>query len=225
MNIAKGRIMLIYLLAAILIVLLILLYHYLPNKKVYACFCVTLAVLGIASYLFFPHAPKQEVMTDEQKYDIFQQQQIFATWYTDYQKNVKDLDHNWRWYHQILEDFKEDNISIQTAYVRLKQLEEDEKALTAKIATSAPPLELHDANYDLATAMLQKTKAYAEAQQKAITLTRAASDPQRLTTDDQEEQSRMLQTVMEKESPVALFTAEEIAQLQANLAISEEMEQ
>ena len=71
--------------------------------------------------------------------------------------------------------------------------------------------------------MLQKTKAYAEAQQKTITLTRAASDPQRLTTDDQEEQSRQLQTVMEKESPVGLFTAEEIAQIQANLAISEEI--
>ena len=216
--------MLMYLLAAILVVLLLLLYHYLPNKKIYACFCATLAVLGALSYLFFPHAPKQEVMTDEQKYDIYQQQQIFAEWYAGYQKNVKDLDHNWRWYHQILEDFKEDNISIQTTYVRLKQLEEDEKALTARIAESAPPLELHDATYDQTAAMLQKTKAYAEAQQKAITLTRAASDPQRLTTDDQEEQSRQLQTVMEKESPVGLFTAEEIAQIQANLAISEEIQ-
>ena len=213
--------MILYLLAAILVVLLVLLYHYLPNKRIYACFCVTLAALGILSYLFFPHAPKQEVMTDEQKYDIFQQQQIFATWYAGYQKNIKDLDHNWRWYHQILEDFKEDNISIQTTYVRLKQLEEDEKMLVTRIAESAPPLELHDANYDLTTAMLQKTKAYAEAQQKTITLTRAASDPQRLTTDDQEEQSRQLQTVMEKESPVGLFTAEEIAEIQSGLAIPE----
>ena len=216
--------MILYFLAAILIVSLVFLYHYLPNKRIYACFCVTLAVLGAVSYAFFPHAQKQEPMTEAERYDILAQQQVFGTWYAGYQKDIKELDHNWRWYHQILEDFKEDNISIQTAYVRLKQLEEDEKALTAKIADSAPPLELHDASYDLTAAILQKTKAYAEAQQKAITLTRAASDPQRLTTDDQEEQSRQLQTVMEKESPVGLFTAEEIAQIQEGLAIPETKE-
>ena len=216
--------MLIYFLAAILIVLLVILYHYLPNKKIYACFCVTLVVLGAVSYVFFPHTPKAAPMTEEQKYDVLQQQQIFAAWYVGYQKDITELDRNWRWYHQILEDFKEDNISIQTTYVRLKQLEEDEKALTAKIAASAPPLELHDTNYDLTTSILQKTKAYAEAQQKAITLTRAASDPQRLTTDDQEEQSRQLQTVMEKESPVGLFTAKEMAQIQDGLAIPETKE-
>ena len=216
--------MVLYLLAAILVVLLILLYRYLPNKRIYACFCVTLAVLGVLCYLFFPRTSQNEAMTEEQKYDILQQQQIFATWYAGYQKDVKDLDHNWRWYHQILEDFKEDNISIQTAYVRLKQLEEDEKALTSRIGSSAPPLELHDNFYDLTTEIVQKTKAYAEAQQKAITLTRAASDPQRMPTDDQEEQNRLLQTVMEKESPVGLFTAEEIAEIRNGLAIPDEFE-
>ena len=213
--------MILYLLAAILVVLLILLYRYLPNKRIYACFCVTLAALGVLCYIFFPRTSQTEAMTEEQKYDILQQQQIFATWYAGYQKDVKDLDHNWRWYHQILEDFKEDNISIQTAYVRLKQLEEDEKALTARIGSSAPPLELHDNFYDLTAEIVQKTKAYAEAQQKAITLTRAASDPQRMPTDDQEEQNRLLQTVMEKESPVGLFTAEEIAEIRSGLAIPE----
>ena len=216
--------MVLYLLAAILVVLLILLYRYLPNKRIYACFCVTLAVLGVLCYLFFPRTSQNEAMTEEQKYDILQQQQIFATWYAGYQKDVKDLDHNWRWYHQILEDFKEDNISIQTAYVRLKQLEEDEKALTARIGASAPPLELHDNFYALPASIVQKTKSYAEAQQKAITLTRAASDPQRMPTDDQEEQNRLLQTVMEKESPVGLFTAEEIAEIRNGLAIPDEFE-
>ena len=213
--------MVLYLLAAILVVLLILLYRYLPNKRIYACFCVTLAVLGVLCYLFFPRTSQNEAMTEEQKYDILQQQQIFATWYAGYQKDVKDLDHNWRWYHQILEDFKEDNISIQTAYVRLKQLEEDEKALTARIGASAPPLAPPDNPYDLTASIVQKTKSYAEAQQKAITLTRAASDPQRMPTDDQEEQNRLLQTVMEKESPVGLFTAEEIAEIRNGLAIPE----
>ena len=108
--------------------------------------------------------------------------------------------------------------------MRLKQLEEDEKALTARIGASAPPLEFHDNFYDLTASIVQKTKSYAEAQQKAITLTRAASDPQRMPTDDQEEQNRLLQTVMEKESPVGLFTAEEIAEIRNGLAIPDEFE-
>ena len=74
------------------------------------------------------------------------------------------------------------------------------------------------------TAMVRTLDAYAEAQQKTITLTRAASDPQRMPTDDQEEQNRLLQTVMEKESPVGLFTAEEIAEIRNGLAIPDEFE-
>lgn len=105
--------------------------------------------------------------------------------------------------------------------MRLKQLEEEEKALTSTIANDAPPLALHDACYDLATAVFEKTKAYAAAQQNAITLTRAASEPRFLPSDDQEEQSRALQTVMEKESPVGLFTAGEIKEIQQLLSLPE----
>ena len=216
--------MLVYLFALLLLALLVLLYRYLPNRRVFACFCLTLALAGLITYTCWPRTQPTAELSEEERYDIQQQQQIFAAWYGKYQKDLKQLDHNWRWYHQILEDFKEDNISIQTAYVRLKQLEEDEKALTARIGASAPPLELHDNFYDLTASIVQKTKSYAEAQQKAITLTRAASDPQRMPTDDQEEQNRLLQTVMEKESPVGLFTAEEIAEIRNGLAIPDEFE-
>ena len=106
--------------------------------------------------------------------------------------------------------------------MRLKQLEEEEKALAAAIAENKPPLELHDACYDLTASIHQKTKAYAEAEQNAITLTRAASEPRFLPSDDQEEQSRALQTVMEKESPAGLFTASEITQIQDLLTLPEE---
>ena len=92
----------------------------------------------------------------------------------------------------------------------------------AAIANDAPPLELHDACYDLAASVFAKTKAYAAAQQNAITLTRAASEPHFLPSDDQEEQSRALQTVMEKESPVGLFTASELSEIQQLLALPED---
>lgn len=214
--------MLAYVFLALAILLLVLLYRYLPSKRVFCFFCLTLALAGLISYTFWQHPRQPSGISEEERYDIMQQQQIFAAWYGTYQKQLKQLDHNWRWYHQILEDFKEDNISIQTTNVRLKQLEEEEKLLTSAIAGNTPPLELHDACYDLAVAILQKTKDYAAAQQNAITLTRAASEPKFLPSDDQEEQSRALQTVMEKESPVALFTASEITQIQALLSVPEE---
>ena len=214
--------MLAYVFLALAILLLVLLYRYLPSKRVFCFFCLTLALAGLISYTFWQHPRQPSGISEEERYDIMQQQQIFAAWYGTYQKQLKQLDHNWRWYHQILEDFKEDNISIQTTNVRLKQLEEEEKLLTSAIAGNTPPLELHDACYDLAAAILQKTKDYAAAQQNAITLTRAASEPKFLPSDDQEEQSRALQTVMEKESPVALFTASEITQIQALLFVPEE---
>ena len=214
--------MLAYLFALLLLVLLALLYRYLPNRRAFACFCLTLALAGLITYTCWPRTQPAAELSEEQRCDIQQQQQIFAVWYGTYQKNLKQLDHNWRWYHQILEEFKEDNISIQTTCVRLKQLEEEEKALTVTIANDAPPLALHDACYDLATAVFEKTKTYAAAQQNAITLTRAASEPRFLLSDDQEEQSRALQTVMEKESPVGLFTAGEITQIQRLLSLPEE---
>lgn len=214
--------MLVYVIPVLALMLLALLYRALPNKRVFAFFCVTLALAGAISYTLCSHRAQAPAESSEDAYDIAQQQQIFASWYGTYQKQLKQLDRNWRWYHQILEDFKEDNISIQTTYVRLKQLEEEEKALTAAIAENKPPLELHDACYDLTASIHQKTKAYAEAEQNAITLTRAASEPRFLPSDDQEEQSHALQTVMEKESPVGLFTASEITQIQDLLTLPEE---
>lgn len=69
---------------------------------------------------------------------------------------------------------------------------------------------------------MRKAHAYAEAQHRAIALTRAAADPANLRTDDQEEQSRMLQAVMIRESPPALFIADEIAAIRNYLALPEE---
>ena len=70
--------------------------------------------------------------------------------------------------------------------------------------------------------LVRKAHAYADAQHRAIALTRAAADPANLSTDDQEEQSHMLQAVMIRESPPALFIADEIAAIRDYLAIPEE---
>ena len=215
--------MLIYIGAAVAVVLLALLYHYIPSRKVFfAFFLVLCAASAIVFFLWpTPRHSSDAVVSQEVREERQQQQQVFAVWYTDYQKDLEDLDRNWQRYHKILADFKADIISIQTAYLRLAQLEKDSQALDTRIASRTPPLALNDTCYDQSIELVRKAHAYADAQHRAIALTRAAADPANLRTDDQEEQSRMLQAVMIRESPPALFIADEIAAIRDYLAVPE----
>ena len=82
--------------------------------------------------------------------------------------------------------------------------------LRSRIEKNAPPIELSDAVYDHLAAILSATDDYAAAQQKAITLTRAAADPATIKEKDPAQQGRLLDLVMLRESPVALFIEDDI---------------
>lgn len=210
-------------LATIAAAFLLFLYRHLPNRRIFRYFCLTFLLTGAAAYvLLYPVRPVPPAMSEEEKYEMQQQQYLFMNWYADYQKDIDRLDHNWQVYHSILESFKEDSISVQTTYVRLKQLEDDSRQLRDRIAEKSPPLALNDTCYDLLMEVLRKTRDYSEAQYRTITLSRAASDPVHLRSDDQAEQSRSLQDIMIRESPVGLFTAEEISAIRNHLTIPEE---
>lgn len=202
------------LLAVLALALCYLLYHFMTNKKLFACLLVAIFALGGLVYALLPQylaARQNHVLTKAERQELLSQQQTFADWYADYQKDVEELNHNWSWYHQILRDYQEDNISIQTAYVRLKQLDQDSQTLRDKIAKEAPPLSLNDQCYDLVLQILQKTNTYANDQYRTIALTKAAADPANIQTDDHDALSEMLQTVMMRESPAGLYTAQEIS--------------
>lgn len=213
----------VYFLLAVIAGLLILLHHYMPRKKIFWGFMAVLVLAGAASWHWAPRpAPEPQPLTAEERDSINAQQQLFADWYADYQRDVERLDHNWRRYHDVLENFKEDNISIQTAYVRLTQLEKDSGVLRQRIAQHKPPRELSDANYDLVTGIYDKTNAYAEAQYRTIALSKAAADPAHLHSKEQEEQSRTLQSIMNREMPAGLFIADEVGALRDNLTIPQD---
>ena len=207
------------------VILLGLLYRYLPSRKIFFCFVLTLAVSGSIVYFFWPEKePAPAVMTEEEFNDRIEQQRIFSAWYAGYQKDIAELDRNWQWYHAILESFKEDHISIQTAYVRLRQLDQDSQKLRERIGRNAPPVTLHDGCYDLLVEVMKKTGDYADAQCRTIALTKAAADPANIRSDDQAEQSRMLQSIMIRESPAGLYTAKEISAIRDYLDVSEDKE-
>lgn len=210
------------LLSVLALALCYLLYHVLRNKKVFVCLVVAILAVGGLVYVLLPaylHAQQNHTLTRAEQQELLSQQQTFADWYANYQKDIEELNHNWSWYHQILRDYQEDNISIQTAYVRLKQLDLDSQKLRDKIAKEAPPLSLNDQCYDLVTQVLQKTNTYANDQYRTIALTKAAADPANLKTDDHDELSEMLETVMMRESPAGLYTSQEITAINDALSM------
>ena len=213
--------MLVLSLAALCLILLILLYHYIPSHKVFYFFSLSLVLIACIAY-FANHARTHEpVLTEDEKYELQIQQKIFMDWYAGYQKKIDQLDRNWKWYHAIAEDFQEENIDIQTAYLRLKQLEEDSRLLQNQIHELAPPESLQNPSHDLVMEVIRKTDSYADAQLRTIILSRAVIDPSHLQTDDPAEQRRSLQDVMLRESPVGLFTANEVSQIRNCLTIPE----
>ena len=74
--------MILYMMALAALILLILLYRYLPNKKIFACFCLTLAAAGLIVYYVWPRPePPKTALSESEQWERSQQQQIFAAWY------------------------------------------------------------------------------------------------------------------------------------------------
>ena len=140
-----------YILLALIFLSLVLLYRWLPNRKIWALFSLTLLFAGAAAFWSFPPPPAPK-MTEEERIEIHQQQEIFTLWYDEHKKNITQLDYNWQQYHNILESFKEGAIDLQTAYVRLTQLAEDAKHTRDAVDAHIPPLALSGINYDLCAA-------------------------------------------------------------------------
>ena len=97
--------MLIYIGAAVAGVLLALLYRYIPSRKIFCAFCLVLCAASTIVFFLWPtpHRSSDAVVSQEVREE---QQQVFAVWYTDYQKDLEDLDRNWQRYHKILADRK-----------------------------------------------------------------------------------------------------------------------
>ena len=209
--------------AALLICLLLLLvlYRNLPNKKVFYGFCLvltlTIGAIGQSLLVQSRTEPPSEIALRR----IAAQQQIFDDWYTSYKKQLDSLDYNWSQAQKIVSDYHNDNISLNTAYTRLNLLEHQAQVANQELGKLYPPISLDDTNYDLAASILNKTIAYSEKQLSAITALKANANPANLNTDSHEAESRILQETMLRNGPDALFTADETNSLRQNLTIPE----
>lgn len=201
--------MLIYLLTVLVILLLIILFRYLP-RRVFLVFVLLLAAFGgIVFHLQTAERPP-EPLTAEERAAITREQELFMPWWGTYQKQIAELDRNWTRYHQILSDAKEGETELAITYARLVDLERDMQDLHTRMGKNSPPLELSEHVYDPLASIVSKTNDYVADEQKAITLTRAAADPAAMKEKNPAEQARLLELVMLRESPVALFIGDEV---------------
>lgn len=201
--------MLIYVLMVGVILLLIILFRYLP-RRVFLIFVTLLAVLSGIVFRIQTAERAPEPLTIEERATIARDQELFTPWWGTYQKQIAELDRNWTRYHQILADAKEGESNLAITYARLVDLERDTQDLRTHIEKNAPPTELSNRVYDPTAVIVRKTNDYAAAEQKAITLTRAAADPATMREQNPAEQARLLELVMLRESPVALFISDEV---------------
>ena len=208
-------------LAVLLVLALYAGYRYFPKRKIFFLFCLVLLGAGIFIAVSHKPAPKPSV-SEEQQYVQQQQQHIFINWYTDYKKNIDTINHQWQQYHKIMQAFKNDDISIQTVYTRLKRLQEDAADLRNKLSQLEPPAELDDSNYALTAKIIKKTRDYVDREYEVIVKTKDAADTARLKTNDQPEQVRQLNRVMILHSPVNLSIADEISQIKDNLTLPDD---
>lgn len=204
------------------LLLLLVLYRNLPNKKVFYGFCLTLAlsIFTIARSVLV--APAGDAPADESAIrHITAQQQIFDGWYTGYKKQLDILDYNWAQCQSIVSDYHNDNISLNTVYTRLTLLEHQAQLADEGLQELSPPISLDDTNYDLTTLLLQKTQSYAGAQLETIRALHTAADPANLKAATHEEQSRLLRETMLRTAPDCLFTAPETSALRSRLTLPE----
>ena len=189
-------------------VALILLYKFLPNKKIFPYLCVALAIVFSVS-AFIQNRHSQEILTRAQIEELQNRQKIFGEWYAEYQKNINRLDLNWQRYFSIVNELKTAEIYEYTMYEQLLDLEKESAEEKNRIDELKVPPELDELSVRLLESVIEKTKAYATAQAKTISLTRQAADPEIVTNIN--EMNKRIKEINIRESPAGLFTASEIS--------------
>ncbi len=176
------------------------------------------AVVGFFGVRAFRAQQEETILSQEEIAAANLRRELFAAWYADYQQDLDHLSRNWQLYRNIMDAFKNDDISRETCHMRLKQLAEDERMLIERIEGRQIPAAVDDFLYEEMTSVARKTRAYANAQYRTIALSRAAADIENVRSDSHEEQSRDMEEIMLREAPAQLFVAKEIASIKEYLA-------
>ena len=202
------------------LVSMVVLYKFLPNRKVFAYFCASMVLMFLAGAFFGLQAKSDSALDEEQRDARLRQEKYFIDWYSQYQKDIEQLDRNWQLYHSIVDSYKSYKADLPGTFERLQELEREELLEQIHIHTLQPPAELDAERSELLEQVIRKTQLYVDAQTQTISLTKNAANPEFISIEDHDELSRRFQDIMIRESPVGLFTATEISALRDYFALT-----
>ena len=203
------------------LVSIVVLYKFLPNRKVFAYFCVSMLLMFLAGAFFGLQAKSDDQSIDDAQRDArLQQEKYFIDWYSAYQKDIEQIDRNWQLYHSIVDGYKADKSDLAQTFERLQELERDVLNEQIHVHTLAPPEQLDSECSELLEQIIRKTQLYVDAQMQTISLTKNAANPEAVIMEDHEALSRRFQEIMIRESPVGLFTASEISALRDYFSVT-----
>ena len=182
----------------------------LKRHGVLVAFVAFVVVYGATVFFLHNKEAEEFAQNAQASAHLAEQQRIFAEWFAVYQKDIDELSRNWQIYHHIIDTFKTADIDLYTCYERLNRLAADEEELTNRIENRNLPPELDEFLYAKTKSLRDKMRDFAAAQYKTVALSRAAADPDAVRGETREEQSRDIEQIMIRESPTALFIAEEV---------------
>ncbi len=197
---------------------MVVLYKFLPTRKGFMIVCVVLLVVFSISYFIHGQQNQQEQITREQIEELHKRQSIFGEWYAEYQKDIEKLDMNWQRYHNILDSLDtmdEENFNAEAFYLRLKELEQESIDEQLKIHMMTVPAGIGTENSNYVESIIRKTQHYVDAQTQTISISAVEANPNQ--PKDFETLKLRLNEIMIRESPVGLFTAQEVAAIRMAL--------
>ncbi len=214
--------MLMNILVAIGLAVLVALYKFLPDKKIFVGVCLAgLTVFGVSAFVHHMNAKTAEDIREQQA-QVYKMRMAFVAWYANYQKDIDRLDRNWQLYHSIIENLKSAEVYEYSTYEQLDELSRDAIDEQIHIHNLQVPPELDAESAELLESVLQKTRTYSDAQTKVITTVKDAANPESVT--DLNALNAKIRDVTLRESPEILFTASEIAEIRDRLTMNGEPE-
>ena len=206
-------------LSIIVLGVLVILYRNISSRKLFVYFCLLLGLMFIAGAVVGMQTRSDTSIDEEQRSELLRQEKFFIDWYSQYQKDIEQLDRNWQLYHSIIENYNDEKTDLANTYDRLQKLEREVLNEQIRIHTLEPPSELNAQCSELVSSVIRKTQLYVDAQIQTITLTKEAANPN--VVEDHDELSRRFQDIMIRESPVGLFTATEISALRDYFSVDD----
>ena len=210
-------------LAVAMIISLIALYKFLPNRKIFIYFCVSLIIVfAIAGLLARTQEPK-ESLNQEEISKIIRQQKIFSDWYNEYQKDIEQLDRNWQQYQNIIDNFKSNEIDEEIFFERLANLENEARIEQVHVYTLKVPSEIDEECRILIEEILKKIRRYSDAQIQTISLSKSLIDTEKFLNADHQQRVHQLENIIIRESPTGLFIAKELSAILKYFQLPEEV--